>query len=157
MASLTKEGRVHSQKIPVKNSYSFIALIPDFTLSTEKARAVLPEVLSYEDSVHNVSRTTFLLTALLTGQDNLLSLGMEDRMHQPYRGKLIPGFERIGKALSDSGALGFYLSGAGPTIMGLAREEDQEVIEKTREFMTNEFPGWQVSVLRLEEKGAMRV
>lgn len=157
MASLTKEGRVHSLNIPVKNRYSFIALIPDFALSTEKARAVLPEVLSYEDSVHNVSRTTMLLTALLTGQDDLLSLGMEDRMHQPYRGKLIPGFERIGQVLYDCGVLGFYLSGAGPSIMGLTREDDQEVIEKIRTFMTDELPGWQVLVLHLEEKGAMRI
>lgn len=157
VASLTKEKKVYTQKIPVKNSYGFIALIPDFSLSTESARAVLPKVLRYEDSVHNVSRISFLLTALMGGQDDLLSLGMEDRMHQPHRGTLIPGYEKIREALSECSALGSYLSGAGPTIMGLVREEDEEVFQRIRTFMTTEFPAWQVLFLHPEEQGALRL
>ena len=47
---------------------------------------------------------------------------MQDRLHQPYRAGLIPGFERVMEAAERAGALGAFLSGAGPTLMAFATE-----------------------------------
>ena len=92
-----------------------IVVIPTFELSTEKARSVLPETYSRKDAVFNIQRAALTIAALTTGNWSLIREGMRDRIHQPYRAKLIPGLEDI-LALEIKGLLGVALSGAGPTV-----------------------------------------
>ena len=157
VVSVMDEGKIHWSQVPIRNQYDFIALVPDFSLSTEKAREVLPEKIPYGDGIHNVGRASLLLTALVTGQDHLLRTGLQDRLHQPYRGELIPGFDRISKAVYQMGALGCYLSGAGPTIMALAKKDDDEFLKSLGEFMESEFPRWNVYPHNVENIGAKRI
>jgi homoserine kinase len=96
-----------------------VVVIPDFEVSTEKARAVLPQTYSRKDAVYNIQRSALIIGALTTGNWPLLSEAMSDRIHQPYRASLIPGFEEI-LALKTPGMYGIALSGAGPTIFALA-------------------------------------
>ncbi|KAG8725426.1 hypothetical protein FRC12_024189 [Ceratobasidium sp. 428] len=102
-----------------------VAIIPQFEVSTAKARGVLPTQYSRKDLVFNLQRLAVLTTAL--GQSppdpELIYEAMKDRVHQPYRKELIPGLPRILSSLTPSthpGLLGICLSGAGPTILALA-------------------------------------
>lgn len=102
-----------------------IAIIPQFELSTAKARAALPESYSRKDVVFNLQRLAVLTTALgLSPPDaELIYEAMKDRMHQPYRKALIPGLPEVLNSVTPStheGLLGICLSGAGPTILALA-------------------------------------
>ncbi|EXX85554.1 serine kinase [Paenibacillus darwinianus] len=96
-----------------------LVAIPDFQLSTEKARHALPDRFPMADVVFNVSRSSLLVAALATGNHGMIRTAMQDRMHQPYRAALIPGMAGILDGAAERGALGAALSGAGPTLLAL--------------------------------------
>jgi homoserine kinase len=104
-----------------------VIVIPDFEVSTEKARAVLPQTYSRKDAVYNIQRSALIVGALTTGNWPLLREAMTDRIHQQYRASLIPGFEEI-LALRTPGLLGLALSGAGPTIFALAEPSNADEV-----------------------------
>jgi homoserine kinase len=97
-----------------------VMCMPDFELSTDKAREILPECVNREDAVFNSARVGLLLSALHFRQPTLLADAMEDRLHQPYRRRLVPGFEDVLHSARKAGAWGAALSGAGPSVMALA-------------------------------------
>ena len=99
-----------------------VVAIPDFQLSTAEARKVLPKAVSLQDAVYNVSRSSLLVAALMSGKLDVLPTAMSDRLHQPYRARLIPGLEDVFKAGLEAGALGVVISGSGPTTIAFAKE-----------------------------------
>ncbi|KAF4605607.1 Mitochondrial fission protein [Pleurotus pulmonarius] len=114
-----------------------VAIIPQFELSTAKARQVLPEQYSRKDLVFNLQRLAVLTTAL--GQSppdpGLIYEAMKDRVHQPYRKALIPGLPEVTSSITPSthpGLLGICLSGAGPTILALATSGFESIAEDAR-------------------------
>jgi homoserine kinase len=118
-----------------------LVAIPEFELSTKKARNVLPEQISMKDAVFNVTHSSLLTAALASGRLDLLGHAMRDRLHQPYRAALIPGMERILREATQHGALGAVLSGAGPTLLLLSRSEnsgDGKLVSFVQEVMGQE-------------------
>lgn len=103
----------------VKKGLSFSVMIPDFRLSTERARGVLPKTYTMKDAVFNSSRSALMVASLLTGNLNKLMVSMDDRIHQPYRKKIIPGMDEIFREAKRLGAKGVFLSGAGPTLIAV--------------------------------------
>ncbi|QOU18553.1 THR1 [Brettanomyces bruxellensis] len=109
-----------------------VAIIPQFEVSTNKSRSVLPSSYSREDIVFNLQRLAVLTSAV--GAENLdpalIYSAMQDRLHQPYRKVLIPGLsEVITKFTPENhpGLLGICLSGAGPTILCLATKNFNQI------------------------------
>ncbi|MGG3453073.1 homoserine kinase [Paenibacillus rhizolycopersici] len=96
-----------------------LVAIPDFQLSTSKAREALPKQISLQDAVYNVSHSSLLTAALTAGRLDLIPVAMRDRLHQPYRASLVPGMAQILEEATAHGALGAALSGAGPTLLCL--------------------------------------
>lgn len=124
------EGKPCYVKLPVPNFHVILA-IPDFELKTSDARRILPDKVPFEDARFNVNRLAFLTAALCLKEYHLLKM-MEDRMHQPYRARFIPGFEKVCEAAKEAGALGVALSGSGPTVIAFAKERVVgEVMKKT--------------------------
>ena len=113
------DSEVFIANLSVAAGVKSVIVIPEFEISTEKARAVLPQTYSRKDAVYNLQRSALIVGALTTGNWPLLREAMNDRIHQPYRASLIPGFEEI-LALRTPGMYGVALSGAGPTIFALA-------------------------------------
>lgn len=105
--SVMEKDNVLTLNIPVKHEYRFVTLIPPFTLSTEQSRKVLPQTLDRKDAVTNVSHLALVVASLINGYDEGLKLGFKDRLHQPYRGGLIRGYDQIMKLLdNDENVLG---------------------------------------------------
>ncbi|KAH0288883.1 phosphoribosylformylglycinamidine cyclo-ligase-like protein [Aureobasidium namibiae CBS 147.97] len=109
-----------------------IAIIPDFEVSTAKARSVLPTEFPKADVISNLQRIALLTTALGQSPPNadMIYDGMQDKIHQPYRKTLIPGLTEILKSVtptSQPGLLGICLSGAGPTILALATHNFEQI------------------------------
>lgn len=155
VVSVMEGDKIHIAKLPIKNKLNFIALVPNFELSTSKAREVLPKRIDFKDGIYNISRVSILLTALATGDSGLIKLGLQDKFHQPYRGKLIEGFDEIISAVNQKGALGCYLSGAGPTIMCIGPGEDNRLIKDIQEYVKDEYPAWEVFVHKVDNIGAL--
>ncbi len=96
-------------------------VVPEFALSTHAARAALPAAAPLGDAVFNLGRTALVVEALRTGDLELLGHAMQDRLHQPYRLKLIPGAEAALAAARQAGAAAAALSGAGPGVVAFGR------------------------------------
>jgi len=152
--SVMKENQVTTLNIPVKHDYRYIALIPPFTLSTEKARAVLPDKVSRSDAIMNVSHLALMVASIINGYDEGLKLGFKDKLHQPYRGKLIENYFPIMEVLEkDPHIIGAYLSGAGPTIMAIIKADDDKGVVRLKEELGDLIKGWKVEKLELDTRG----
>jgi homoserine kinase len=96
-----------------------LVAIPEFQLSTEKARHALPKQVVMKDAVYNLSHASLLVAALCSGRLEMIRPAMQDVLHQPYRAAMIPGMATILREATNQGALGVALSGAGPTLLAL--------------------------------------
>ena len=114
------DRHVFYRQLSVPDNLYCYAVIPDYPLATEKARAVLPQEVSMQDAVYNLSRMSLLVDALHRGDLQHLKLAMNDRLHQPYRKSLITGMDEIVSYAKKQGALNVTISGAGPTILVLS-------------------------------------
>lgn len=110
-----------------------IVAIPDFELSTQKARVVLPTSYSRADAIFNTAHLGLLVRGLQTGQPNWLKAALQDRIHQPYREILIPGYEQVRSAALTAGAFGLVISGAGPTLLALTNIHTRDAVKMAME------------------------
>ncbi len=94
-----------------------VLAVPDLAVSTEEARRLLPSQVPFADAVFNVTRTALLVAALAAGRTDVLDEATRDRLHQPYRARLIPGLEQVFDAARRAGAHGVALSGSGPSVL----------------------------------------
>lgn len=154
VSSLMEDDNIYYNKIDIVKGLKFIAIIPDFTLSTKKAREVLPENILYKSAVENVSRVSLLISALSNGKFELLKPGLKDNLHQPYRGKLIKGFDEILNKVYELKGLGSYLSGAGPTIMAITTEDDTSLKKGIKAYLKSINYNWKVIELKIDLDGA---
>ncbi|MDR1069183.1 MAG: homoserine kinase [Gracilibacteraceae bacterium] len=100
---------------------SLAVIVPEYTVETEKARALLPAKVSRADAVFNASRVGLLTDAFLRGEYSLLGVGTEDRLHQRQRASLTPGLEALLGRAEAMGAYGAALSGSGPAVIAFCR------------------------------------
>ncbi|ACK65913.1 homoserine kinase [Rippkaea orientalis PCC 8801] len=105
-----------------------VVAIPNFELSTQEARSVLPTQFSRADAIFNIARLGLLTRGLETGNPDWLTMALEDKIHQPYREKLITGYQEVKKAARDAGAHGMVISGAGPTLLALTDPNHGEAV-----------------------------
>ena len=130
---------------------TWVAMVPDFELSTQKARQVLPTQVSREDAIFNVSRASILLGALEQGDEALLALAMDDRLHQNYRKPLIPEYEEVEQIVLEEGFPAMCLSGAGPTLLTVTRHGGD--IANLRRRLKALQGGWKVQPLQVDMQG----
>lgn len=149
------DGRkVHWVKQEVFTKLKFAALIPDFELKTEKARACLPKEVSHKDAVYNLSRAALFSASLLTGKFENLRTAVHDKLHQPYRMELIPNCREVFDIAYTHGAYGVFISGAGPTIMAIADESNEFFEGKMKFSLENAaLTGWQVREFHIDNEG----
>jgi homoserine kinase len=105
-----------------------VVAIPDFELSTQAARNVLPAQYSREDALYNLAHLGLLIRALETAQADWLTAAMQDKIHQPYRQKLIKGYKEVRVAALKAGAYGIVISGAGPTLLALTKATQAQAV-----------------------------
>ena len=117
-------------KIDVGQDLDFILVVPDFELKTNELRKVLPKKIDYQAAISNLGRVSLLTSIFINKDYQLLKTAMEDSMHQPYRKKLIRGFDEVLETAYQNGAYGVALSGAGPTILAVA-DKNLDTISKS--------------------------
>ncbi|MCC5614299.1 homoserine kinase [Nostoc sp. CHAB 5836] len=106
-----------------------VVAIPNFELSTSEARGVLPTEVSRADAIFNTAHLGLLLRGLETGNGQWLKTALQDKLHQPYRKALIPGYDALNIAAVSAGAYGMVISGAGPTLLALADKLHSKAVE----------------------------
>ncbi len=117
-----------TKKVPVADEHlKAVVVIPQVAVPTQGARKVLPAMVSHKDAVFNLQRSALLSYAFLTGDYDVLRDAMQDRLHQPYRKHLLPGYDEFVRIAYESGGLGVSISGSGSTIICFARDAAEQV------------------------------
>lgn len=148
-------GKVYSVSVPVNHHAKFVALIPSETLKTSHARSVLPNTVSRQDAVFNLSRSALMTASLFSGSLENLKVATSDMLHQPFRMGLIKGADTAFRVAYELGAYGVYISGAGSTVMAIIDEKDNAFAKNIElELKKNGIFNWTVTELLADSVGA---
>ena len=151
-ASMVDNGLPVCVNFPLHPDWEFLALVPDFDLPTPLARSVLPTEYDRADAVYNIAHGALVLKALELGDEKLLRNAMQDKIHQPYRKKMIKDYEQIEGLIRTTGAA-FCVSGAGPTLLCITRNPGlEQKLAKKLDDITE--ANWQMIPLHIEFQGA---
>ncbi len=140
---------LRSFHVPVAPQLRFVTLIPRFEISTEMARQLVPDQFSKADTIHNLNRAALITAAFAQRDYDQLRGLFEDRVHQPYRQRLIPQLFKVIAAGEKAGALGGWLSGSGSTIICLTLENS----ERIGSAMRRQLPDSEIKILRADNRG----
>ncbi|HAV77135.1 MAG TPA: homoserine kinase [Anaerolineae bacterium] len=132
VVSMMDDGKVIARQIPTEVDFHVTVALPDFHISTKDARASLPRKVSMKNAVYNISRTVLVTEAFRRGDLSLLGEAMRDKLHQPYRLKLIPGAQAAMDAAKDAGAGAVALSGAGPSVIAFSSKAEAGIDESMK-------------------------
>ena len=144
-------------KLNWPEEWDITVCIPDFQLSTEIARSILPKEVSMQDAIFNAKHLALLVQSINTKDAKLMKVAMKDRLHQPYREKLVPGMREIMEVFKhEDGVLGCVLSGAGPSLLIVSCNYDLDKIKSTvRDIWEQQNIKSDVRTLKVEEQGAV--
>ena len=153
VVSLTDQGKNFYIKSAIHPTFEFYAIVPDFPLSTSDARQVLPKKINFSEATHNLPRATMTYLALVNGSEEILRVSMKDRLHQPYRKKLIAHYDVITRKARDMGCLNTCISGAGPTILAINSVNNPGFVNEMSVYLKEKAPGWQLIPLFPDNAG----
>ena len=120
--------------VPLPSDLRAVLFIPEVSISTADARAVMPATVSLNDALFNVGRTALLVNALATGRLQDLKAATKDKLHQPHRSHLLPAMRLIIQEALKGGALGAFVSGSGSTVLALAQGHEMSVAYEMAEM-----------------------
>lgn len=123
VASYKSNGKFVPIIYDVNKDLKFITVIPNYKLSTHEARGVLPHELSYADIINNTSRIVNIPKAFKDGDIDLLLDLFNDKLHEPYRAKLIKEYSYL-KDICKKEELPFAISGSGSTMLIISKDLD---------------------------------
>jgi homoserine kinase len=129
-SAITKDGLI-TATCGQDLTWNLLLALPSASLSTKKARALLPAHYSREDAVANIQATALLVAAFAQGRGNLLRTAMQDRLHQPYRVKACPLLPLLLPLTENPAILGVALSGAGPAVLLIAGHPAPPTLDDT--------------------------
>jgi len=121
-----------------------VLVVPHEAVRTKLARAALPAQVPLEDAVFNTAHAALLVLGLARGDLDLLSRGLQDRLHQPHRAHLYPRSLALARRAPEIGALGATISGAGPSVLVWTHFEQTAAVVTA---LRDEAAGW-AQVLR---------
>jgi homoserine kinase len=156
LATQEEDGTVSYCKLQWPEEWDLTVCIPDFELATNIARSVLPAEVPMQDAIFNAKHLAMLIQAVNTKDAKLMKLALKDKLHQPYREKLVPGMHEIMEAFKhEDNVLGCVLSGAGPSLLIISHKYDLDKIKSTvKEIWGSQNINADIRTLKVEEQGA---
>ena len=148
------DNEVSYIKLDFPEDLKIVIVVPEIYLSTEDSRKVLPDKVSLKDAVFNIQHTALLIAALKEKKYNLLREAVKDKIHQPYRSKLIPSFWDIIKVAYDEGALAAFLSGAGSCMAAICLENEEKIGKSMCEVFESDGIQAKYLILKADLNGA---
>lgn len=159
LSSQEDDGSVIFRKLNWPTEWAITVCVPDFELSTDIARSVLPKEVPMKDAIFNAQRLGMFVQAVNTKDAELMKLALKDRLHQPYRMKLVPGLDKIMDNLRHiDSVLGCVLSGAGSSILVISEKNDLDKIRGiVKDTWTDQNIKSDILTLNIEQTGAQIV
>lgn len=136
------------------SSWQCLVVSPSYELSTNKSRAALPQQVSHQDAVFNLQHTAALVAAVAAADERLFALALQDRLHQPYREKLVPELIDLQKLCNNLPAFGCVLSGAGPSVLIICSSSHcQKVKQGLEDWRTKQTKPYILRILEADHQG----
>ncbi len=156
ISSQEEDGSVIYRKLEWPDEWAVTVCVPDFELSTDIARSVLPKEVPMKDAIFNAKRLAMFVQAVHTKDSEFMKLALQDRLHQPYRMKLVPGLDKIIDNLRHfDNVLGCVLSGAGSSILVISERNDLDKIRTiVRDTWADQNIKCDIKTLSVENNGA---
>jgi homoserine kinase len=155
VAAVEEEGAVRYARLTPHPRFAYRVLTPDYPLATAKARAVLPPHYTRAEATYNLGRALLMAASLEHGLADNLAAAAQDCIHQPYRKTLIPGFDRIGAAAYEAGALSMTLSGAGPSLFLILDGEPPDFDARMAQALSGVPGHWDILAVHPHMQGAV--
>lgn len=149
--SFVEDDKPNMIKYGIKRDIIFVTMIPNYEVSTKKAREVLPSTMSYADAVYQMGRCAALAKALEIGNGKIIKEACRDKMQEPYRKMLIPEYEQVANICTQEEALTMFISGSGSTMMALT--DDEDVANRIKKSIETTHKNWSVRLLHASYDG----
>jgi homoserine kinase len=143
----TGDDRVGALRLDCTPEITPVVFIPPDGSATHVARQLLPEHVPHADAAHNGARAA-LLVAALAGRTEALFAATEDRLHQGYRAPAMPQTAELVELLRGK-SIAAVVSGAGPTVLALARDEQEQALA-----LAQTPPNWRGEAIAVDARGA---
>lgn len=153
--SVQERKQLITARLVIPRGLRCVLFVPDHALSTKLARRVLPARVPRADAIYNVSRTALWIASLHTREWAWLAAATRDRLHQPYRARLVRGMDTLFDAARLAGARGVALSGAGPSIIAFADHGGQKIARAMARSATRIGLTGIARVVRASSRGAL--
>jgi homoserine kinase len=132
-------NRIITQRLHWPAEWHLLVISPQYSLNTPTARKVLPKEVKLEDALHNLQKTALLVAAITRNDDQAMNEALDDRLHEPYRAKLVPELSRLRQELAGEPIIGCVLSGAGSSVLVIVNEKRKaQVLEHVRAWAAAE-------------------
>jgi homoserine kinase len=145
--------RIRALKTPFPEGIRLVVVTPGSTVSTDEARQALPKTYDRPEVLHTLQRTALLAATCFSGRFELFPALFEDRLHQPYRQKLVRGMDKC-LELRRPGLLGVAISGSGSSIIAFASNDEMGVAEALQKIFANEGMHSEVLFTSADNNGA---
>ena len=121
-------------RLRVHPELRLVLVTPDYAVMTAEARAVLPVQVPRGDAVAQAASLGVLVVALERGDRELIRPAMVDRIAEPVRWRLYPGYVQARAAALEAGAIAVVVSGAGPTLVAMAAVAEAAAVAQALEI-----------------------
>jgi homoserine kinase len=129
--------RVTALKTNFPEGIRLVIVTPAVTVPTHEARQALPKSYDRAEVLHTLQRTSLLAATCFSGRFELFPALFDDKLHQPYRQRLVPGMERCLR-LQRAGLLGVAISGSGSSVIAFVVQDDLAIARELQNFFADE-------------------
>lgn len=153
---MLEELGIISQEVPCFDDWYWVMAYPGIKVSTAEAREILPSQYRRQDVIAHGRHLAGFIHSCHSGQPELAAKLIKDVIAEPYRAKLLLGFEQAREYAKSAGALATGISGSGPTLFSICKEQD--VAERVARWLEQHYvqneEGF-VHVCRLDKQGSI--
>jgi len=110
------EDRISALSYRCPKPLTVVLLYPRITISTHESRKLLPKTVTFDEAIFNIGRAAHLAAAFSAGRLDEVPFAFEDQLHQGRRSVQMPYLFEAIAAARQTGAIGAFLSGSGPTV-----------------------------------------
>ena len=150
-ASCLVDDEAITVQYDVDDRFNFMALIPNFETKTADARKALPKELPLKDAIFSLSRLGIVLRAFENYDISTLKKVLADKIHEPYRKKLIYEYDEVRNICESIESYGFFISGSGSTLINILKNENN--VELIKEKLKNLKYDWKVLFVKADKEG----
>jgi len=145
--------------IPTPSELYATVIHPQIEVKTSDSRKILKTTISMQQGIRQWGNLGGLVAGLFQNDYDLIGRSLQDHIVEPIRSILIPSFDDIKRNAVKAGALGSGISGSGPSIFALSKEEEtaKKVAESMKETYQNIGVDFDIHVSKVNSQGVKKI